>query len=145
MAKVDPITVVRRFVDAINRADWEALCSLLQPEFRRHSMAAGGSGMETAVDLVRFLQKERDTYPDAHEEILDAFSDGTKVAVRHLFTGTQLGPLGAHPPNGQRVRSVYIALYHVETGHIKEVWAEWDNLADLRQLGHAPDGTRPPR
>lgn len=64
------------------------------------------------------------------------FSDGTKVAARHSFTGTQLGPLGDHPPNGNRVRSVYIALYQVEDGRIREAWAEWDNLADLHQLGH---------
>jgi predicted ester cyclase len=137
---VDPIIVVRRLVDAINRADWVALRSLLHPEFRRHSMAAGGSGEENAADFERFLRREHDTYPDAREEILDAFTDGTKVAARHLFTATQLGPLGDHPPTGKRVRSAYIALYHVEHGRIKEAWAEWDNLADLRQLGHVSGG-----
>ena len=111
---------------------------LLHAEFRRYSTAAGGSGEESAADFVRFLQSERHTFPDAREEILDVFSGGAKVAARHLFTGTQLGPLGDYPPNGQRVRSVYIALYQVENGRIKEAWAEWDNLADLRQLGHPP-------
>jgi predicted ester cyclase len=133
---VDPITVVRQLVDAINRADWAALRALLHPGFRRHSMAAGGSGVENAADFELFLRRERATYPDALEEILGVFSDGTKVAARHLFTGTQLGPLGDHPPNGNRVRSVYIALYQVEDGRIREAWAEWDNLADLHQLGH---------
>jgi predicted ester cyclase len=141
---VDPITVVRRLVDAINRGDWAALRLLLHPAFRRHSMAAGGSGEENGADFVRFLQSEHHTYPDAREEILDVFSDGAKVAARHSFTGTQLGPLGVHPPNGNRVQSVYIALYQVENGCIKEIWAEWDNLTDLRQLGHAADGARRP-
>jgi predicted ester cyclase len=142
---VDPITVVRRLVEAINSSDWATLRALLHPAFRRYSMAAGGSGEENAAEFVRFLQGERHTFPDAREEILDVFSDGAKVGARHLFTGTQLGPLGGHPPSGNRVQSVYIALYQVENGCIKEVWAEWDNLADLRQLGHAPGCARGPQ
>ena len=142
---MDPITVVRQLVEAINRSDWATLRSLLHPAFRRHSMAAGAAGEENAAEFLRFLQGEHHTFPDAREEILDLFSDGAKVAARHLFTGTQLGPLSAYPPTGNRVQSVYIALYHVENGYIKEVWAEWDNLADLRQLGHAPGDARQPR
>jgi predicted ester cyclase len=139
---VDPITVVQQLVVAINRGDWAAVRLLLHAEFRRYSLAAGGSGEESAADFVEFLQNERRSFPDAREEILDLFAAGDKVAARHLFAGTLLGPLGAHRPNGNKVQSVYIALYRVENGHIKEAWAEWDNLADLRQLGLAPDGAQ---
>jgi len=110
----------------------------LHPDFRRRSAAAGAAGEENVAEFLQFLQDEHKTYPDAREELLDLFSSGQKVAARHLFTGTQLGPLGLHPPSGKKVRSVYIALYQVENGHITAAWAEWDNLADLRQLGLAP-------
>ena len=33
---------------------------------------------------------------------------------------------------------MYIATYDVENGRIAEAWAEWDNLADLMQLGYTP-------
>ena len=56
---VDPISVVRRLVEAINRGDWAALWELLHPAFRRHSTAAGSTGAEDATAFVRFLQKER--------------------------------------------------------------------------------------
>jgi predicted ester cyclase len=134
---MDSIATVRQLVDAINRSDWAALRGLLHPAFRRHSAAAGGAGVETAAELLQYLEDEHQTYPDAHEELLDIFSSGSKVAARHLFTGTQLGALGPYPPTGKRVRSVYIALYRVESGLIAESWAEWDPAADLRQLGHA--------
>jgi predicted ester cyclase len=110
----------------------------LHPEFRRHSAAASFSGVEDIAESLQFLQAEHAAYPDAREELLDIFSSGPKVGARHLFTGTQLGPLGAHPPTARKVRSVYIALYHVENGRITGAWAEWDNLADLRQLGLEP-------
>lgn len=137
-SSVDPITVVRRLVEAINRGDWAALRELLHPAFRRHSTAAGSTGAEDATAFVRFLQKEHKAYPDAHEDILDIFCSGSKVAARHSFSGTQLGPLDACAPTGKRVQSVYIAIYRVENDCIAEAWAEWDNLADLRQLGHTP-------
>ena len=101
-------------------------------------MAAGGSGKENVADFIQFLENEHRAYPNAHEELLDIFTDGSRVTARHLFTGTQLGPLGTYPPTGADVRSVYIALYTVEGGQITESWAEWDNLTDLKQLGHVP-------
>jgi predicted ester cyclase len=134
----DSIGVVRRLVDAINRHDWRAVEGLLDPTFRRHSLAAGDAGTENAADFLRFLEREHVTFPDAREELLEIFADGTKVAALHRFTGTQHGQLGSHPPSGKRVRSVYIALYHIEHGRIRESWAEWDNLSELRQLGHIP-------
>ena len=132
----DAAAVVRQLIAAINRCDWAAVKSLLHPDFRRHSAAAGSGGVEDAAAFVQFLQDERRAYPDAHEEILDLFGDGHRVAARHGFSGTQRGPLGAHAPTGRRVESVYLALYTVQQGRIAACWAEWDNLADLRQLGH---------
>ena len=134
----DPISVVRQLVEAINRSDWVALRELLHPKFCRHSMAAGGEGVEDAAAFVRFLQNEHKAYPDAHEDILDIFCSGSKVAVRHSFSGAQLGTLDGYAPTGKRVQSVYIAIYQVEHGRIAAAWAEWDNLADLKQLGHTP-------
>jgi predicted ester cyclase len=133
------IGVVRRYVDALNRHDWRAVEGLLHPAFRRYSDAAGETGVEDAAAMLDFLRKEHEAYPDAREELLDVFAAGSRVAARHLFTGTQSGPLGPYPPTGRRVRSVYIALYDVVDGSIRESWAEWDNLSDLRQLGHLPE------
>jgi predicted ester cyclase len=136
---MDPVGVVRSLIECINDSDWAGVRTLLHVHFRRHSLAAGGSGEESAEDFVRFLQAEHAAYPDAREVLLEAFASGTQVAARHQFTGTQLGPLGAYPPTGRTVRSTYIAIYRIENGQILEAWAEWDNLADLRQLGHLPN------
>lgn len=135
--EADPLAVIGLYIDALNRNDWASLRELLHPKFKRHSAAAGAAGEEDVGQFLRFLQSEHTSYPDAREELLDCFATGHKVAARHLFTGTHLGPLGKHPPTGRRLQSVYIALYHVENGRITEAWAEWDNMTDLRQLGLA--------
>src|SRR5690606_22642652 len=44
---------------------------------------------------------------------------------------------GAFPPSGRLLEATYLAIYRIEDGRIAEAWAEWDNLAGLRQLGHA--------
>ena len=130
-------SIVQAFVAAINAKDWRALVEVLAPDFVRHSDAAGPSGARSAEELVAFLQREYITFPDAHEELLDMVAESDKVAARHRFTGTQTGPMGPYPASGKRMSATYLAIYRISAGRIVEAWAEWDNLAGLRQLGHA--------
>lgn len=130
-------TLVRTFVDAVNAQDWPSVRALLADDFTRHSAAAGEPAVRSAGDLVAFLQGEFVTFPDATETLLDLVAEGDKVAARHRFRGSQSGPLGAFPPSGRLLEATYLAIYRIEDGRIAEAWAEWDNLAGLRQLGHA--------
>lgn len=128
--------IVCDFVDAVNRQDWPAVRALLAPDFVRHSVAAGEPAVRTADDLIAFLRAEFETFPDATETLLGLVAEDDKVAARHRFSGTQTGPMGAHPPSGRVLASTYLAIYRIEAGRIAEAWAEWDNLHGLRQLGH---------
>ncbi len=130
-------SLVRAFVDAINAQDWQRVLGLLAVDFKRHSTAAGEPAVNSAKDLVAFLQAEFVTFPDACETLLDLVAEGDRVAARHHFRGTQLGPLGSYPPSGKVLEATYIAIYRLEGQRIVETWAEWDNLAGLKQLGHA--------
>lgn len=136
-------SLVRALVDAVNAQDWLRVLGLLAPDFTRHSTAAGEPGVRSATDLVAFLRAEFVTFPDATETLLDLVAEGDKVAARHQFRGTQVGPLGTFAPTGRVLQSTYIAIYRVENGRIAEAWAEWDNLAGLRQLGHLMEETMP--
>lgn len=44
--------------------------------------------------------------------------------------------MGPFPPSGKVLSSNYLAIYRIENHRIAEAWAEWDNLAGLKQLGH---------
>ena len=133
---MDPKQTIQAFVDAINGQDWARLDSLVAPDFVRHSIAAGEPEVRSRADLVGFLRREYQTFPDAQEAILDIFAEGEKVAVRHHFRGTQHGRMGSCLPTGKTMNAEYITIYRVRNGQILEAWAEWDNLAGLRQLGH---------
>ena len=45
--------------------------------------------------------------------------------------------MGLFPPSGKVLNASYIAIYRIENQRIAEAWAEWDNLAGLKQLGYA--------
>jgi predicted ester cyclase len=130
--------VLRAFVDAVNARDWGRLAGLVAPEFVRHSYAAGSPGVRSLDDLVQYLRREFETFPDAREGIEDILAEGDKVAVRHSFWGTQAGSMGPYPPSGRVMAADYLAIYRLADGVIVEAWAEWDTLAGLAQLGHAP-------
>lgn len=133
---MDPKGTIQAYVDAVNAQDWFRLDLLVATDFVRHSVAAGEPPVRSRADLVKFLRREYETFPDAQEIILDIFAEGEKVAVRHHFRGTQLGALDSYLPTGRTMDAEYIAIYHVRNGRILEAWAEWDNLNGLRQLGH---------
>ncbi len=128
--------VVRAFVEAVNAQDWPRVIDLLAPDFTRHSAAAGEPQVRSAKDLVAFLQAEFASFPDANETLVDLVAEGDRVAARHHFRGTQLGPMGPFPPSGKVLSSHYLAIYRIENHRIAQAWAEWDNLASLKQLGH---------
>lgn len=129
-------SLVRAFVDAINAQDWARTLNILAPDFKRHSASGGEPEVRSATDLVAFLQAEFVTFPDARETLLDLIAEGDRVAARHHFLGTQLGPMGLFPPSGKVMSSNYLAIYRIENQRIAEAWVEWDNLAGLKQLGH---------
>jgi len=133
-----PKAIVQAFVDAVNNQDWHAIETLVSTGFTRHSIAAGEIGVSSRLDLIKFLRAEYITFPDANEQIVDILGEGDKVAVRMRFRGTQAGILGTYPPTGKPVDSEYLAIYRIEGGLIVEAWAEWDNLATLKQLGLLP-------
>lgn len=135
MSKKNKALVVA-FVDAINEQNWARLRSLIGEGFVRHSVAAGESAVQSAEALVAFLKMEFATFPDAHETLLDLVAEGEKVAARHQFRGTQLGSMGPYPASGRVLNATYLAIYRIENERIVEAWAEWDNLAGLKQLGH---------
>lgn len=125
--------LVSRFVAAINRQDWSELAELVAPDFVRHS-AAGGE-IRGAAALIEYLQQAFVVFPDATESLEDLVAEGDKVAARHLFRGTQQGPRGEYPPSGRVMQASCLAIYRIDDGRIAEVFAEWDRLAGLRQLG----------
>lgn len=128
--------VVRRFVDAINAREFDALDELVAPDVRRHSPSTPGVTVESREDLVAFLRRDLSAVPDAVQEIRMMVAEEDRVAVWASYPGTQEGPLGPFPASGERVDLDFAGILRLEEGRIAEMWVVWDNLSMLTQLGH---------
>lgn len=127
--------VVRAFVRAVNEQDWPVMEGLVEPDFVRHSEAAGEPPVRSREELVDYLVRQFEMFPDASETLEDMIAEGDRIAARHRFTATHRGFLGSHPPTGRRLEATYLAIYRIEGGRLAEAWVEWDNLHALRELG----------
>jgi steroid delta-isomerase-like uncharacterized protein len=128
--------VVRHFLDAVNKQDWSALDGIVAPDVVRHG--SGGPAVRSLEGLREFLRGEARTFPDARETVQWLVAEGDMVAARLAFRGTQLGPLGPFPPSGRTLQADFQAMFRIAEGRVAEVWAVWDTLAALRELGHWP-------
>jgi len=136
--EVGNVRVATAMVDAINARDLAALDGIVATNVVRHSAATPGVVVTNLAEFRAFLETDFATVPDSVMEIDVIFGGGDYVAMRARYTGTQDGPMGPFPASGKRMELPFVGILRFEDGKIVEMWAEWDNLHALTQLGHFP-------
>lgn len=126
---IDTLEVVRRYFDSINHHDWEGVAQVTVPE------------LSTVVR--DFLWRP---HPNLRIDVEWMEAHGDKVSIWCYASGTHQNPweLPASmgllagrilEPSGTSWRMAGSATYRVIDERIAEVWAVWDWLALLTQLG----------
>lgn len=133
--------LVRRFTEATNAADWEALTEVVADDFLRHSAATTGPPVTSRDQLIQLQESFLVSFPNQHVTIEQLIAEGDRVALLATYTGSQTGPMGEFPATGEAVEAPFLAILRIEEGRIAELWVEWDNLAMLTQLGLFPPAT----
>lgn len=135
--------LVRRFTEALNTANWDALDELVTEGFTRHSQATAGPQVNSREEFVRLQESFLVSFPDQKVTIEKLIAEGDEVAALATYSGTHTGPMGDSPATGRSVESTFLAIFRIETGRIAELWVEWDNVAMLTQLGLFPPPPQP--
>jgi len=130
--------LVRRFTEATNAADWEALAAVVSEDFTRHSAATAGPPVTSREAFIELQESFLVSLPDQHVTIQQLVAEGDLVAGLSTYSGTHTGPMGDIPPTGLPVEMPFMGLFRIESGQIVELWVEWDNVAMLTQLGLFP-------
>src|SRR6201995_3769221 len=73
------------------------------------------SGPEGANAVLRWL---RGAFADLSYEIIDAFGDGDRVAVRLITTGTHTGEFLGAPPTGRQFQIEAIHIFRIRDGKV---------------------------
>lgn len=130
--------LVRRFTEALNAANWDALDELVTEDFSRHSQATAGPQVNSREKFIQLQESFLVSFPDQRVTIQKLIAEGDEVAALATYAGTHTGPMGEFPVTGRSVESTFLAFFRIDAGRVAELWVEWDNVAMLTQLGLFP-------
>jgi predicted ester cyclase len=74
-------------------------------------------------------------FPDLHHTIEDQIAENDKVANHVNVYGTHLGDFQGIPPTGKLVEFKDFFITHMQGGKVVKLWAQFDALSLLQQLG----------
>ena len=124
------------FYLALNQGDQAAQAALLAPDFSSNAALPGlKPGPEGLVDWLAGL---RTGFPDGQVEILDVVAQGSQVAVRYRFSGTQRGRFLSLRPTRKHASVQGMDLWTVKDHRLASQSGTLDSLGLLVQLGIAP-------
>jgi steroid delta-isomerase-like uncharacterized protein len=133
MSSEENKNIVRRYQDAYNQADYEALAEVVAADVRTPNIASCMSlGLEGAITVHK---KTLIGMPDYLTTIEDLIAEGDKVVARVTMTGTHTGDFWGVPPTGRKVNLTAIYIVRIAGGKIVEHWGEEDGMKVFRQLG----------
>ena len=125
--------IVRRYQEAYNNCDFDALAELVSADvLTPHIIAGMPSGLEGARVV---HQTTLIGMPDYHTTIEDLIAEGDKVMARVTMTGTHTGNFWGIPATGRRVNLTGIYIVRIANGKIVEHWGEENGMIVIKQLG----------
>ncbi len=130
--------LARRLGEAVNARRWDLLDGVVAPDFVRHCQATPGVEVRSLDAFKAYLEQDVSAFPDSVQTLQHMVAEGDLVALWLTYVGTQHGPMGPFPPTGKKMQIDCAVLLRFADGKVAEMWATWDNLAALAQLGHLP-------
>jgi steroid delta-isomerase-like uncharacterized protein len=128
--------IVRRWVEAFNEGDLEAVDELLADSYVRYDPNSPEvHGPEGEKQLIAMY---RAAFPDLHFTIEDMVAEGDRVATRMGISATHEGELLGVPPTQRQLSFTAMELYRLAEGKIEEQWVNVDTLGMMQQLGAIP-------
>lgn len=137
MSTTENKAIVRRYQEAYNTNNLNALDEVVSADFVSHSLMAGLPTGLAGGNIAHHMAMA--AMPDYSVTIEELIAEGDKVVARFTLTGTHTGAefLGL-PPSGRQINVTGISIFRIADGKISEHWANEDALALLQQLGAMP-------
>lgn len=135
--------IARRYItDVVEPGNLDRLPEFVAEDVVNHNAVSGvdvqteeESGLEAFRTHVEAIV---DGLSDRKFEIEDVITEGDRVMVRFVVSGTHNGPMLGVEPTGKRVRFSGIVVYRIVDGKIVERWSESNTIGLYEQLGALP-------
>lgn len=124
--------IVRSFIEGL-RDDLTAIDELCAFGFSAH--LPGFPGPVDREAFKKFAATFYEALPDLHHTVEAQIAENDMVASRVTVRGTHQGIFQGIPPTGKRVEITDIIIMRLENGKAAELWAQFDVLGLLQQLG----------
>ena len=121
--------IVRRFVEAYNNRNLDALDDILAPDYFDHTSQVGPEGLKQLLNMAF------QAFPNLHETIEDIIAEGDKVWARITFTGTHTGEWMGIAPTGKEVTVEMVDIFKIDNGKLVEYRDISDNIDLFNKLG----------
>jgi predicted ester cyclase len=124
--------LVRRFFEAQEKGDLNAVKEMMAPNFVDHSLRPGqDSGRE---GYLQAAAEDLASFSEVHHIFEEQLADGDKVISRITISATHdRGEVIGLMPTGKTYEVTYIHIHRIEGGKIVEEWCEGSGLAVLAQ------------
>ena len=133
--------IVTRYVDAVNRLDYDVLDFLVVEDMVEHDPVPGQQqGLEGLKEAYRMFSAP---FPDIAFIFDDIIAEDDLVVGRGIITGTHQGEFFGVAPTGKRVHWTGTRLFRLRDLKVVEGWINLDFLGLLQQMGVVP-GPPPP-
>ena len=140
MTNIDLVTALHHIW---NSGDLALVEHVYAHDYLAHWPASSEVPERRGIDGIRFgVERIRTAFPDWHEQVLDMFGSGDRVASRYVSTGTHRGAFWSIAPTGRRIEIQEMSIFRIADGRIVEQWCMFDDLARLQHLGVGPDYLR---
>src|SRR5215217_9068923 len=124
--------LVRRFLEAQAKGDFDTLEGMMAPDFVNHSFhPAQGPSRE---DYIRDLTEDQAAFSDFRYIIEDQAAEGDKVISRCTISAIHdRGEVLGFAPTGREIETTYISIHRIVGGKIAEEWTEGGGMLELTQ------------
>ena len=130
MSLEDNKEVVRKFVEAYNKQDFDLLDTLLAPNYFDNTNQVNAEGLKQLIKMAFAA------FPDYHETIEEIIAEGDKVWILvRTNTGKQTGEFMGIAPTGKKLSTLAVDILRVINGKIVEYQDVVDRLDFLNKLG----------
>jgi len=124
--------LVRRFLEAQAKGDFDTLEEMMAPDFVNHSFhPAQGPSRE---DYIRELTEDQAAFSDFRYIIEDQAAEGDKVISRCTISAIHdREEVLGFAPTGREIETTYISIHRIVGGKIAEEWTEGGGMLELTQ------------
>ena len=126
--------VVKRYIEALNEANFEAFKELLAPDYAIYS-PSGYSEPSSREKLIENYEEAGKAFTEFIWDIEDMIASRDKVICRIMVRGTYGGGVPGLPEDEKKFEFGLITIIRLQDGKVVEEWQQDDQLRFARQMG----------